>query len=189
MKRIIIGGATCSGKTTLASNLAHRLGYPHVEMDALFWEADWQEAPPDIFRERVSQALDGATWITDGNYSSVRDLVWGRADTLVWLDYRLVVIMPRLFKRTLARIITQEKLWGKTQDSWRHQLGRGSIFLLLLKSHPRHRRTYSALLQDPVYAHLNAIQLRSPRATQHWLATIDAPNLNLDNLPHNAITP
>ncbi|MFC1959565.1 shikimate kinase [Chloroflexota bacterium] len=155
MKRIVIVGATCSGKTTLAHDLAHRLGYPHIELDALHWEENWQQAPLDIFQERVSRALDRETWVTDGNYSKVRDLVWTSADTLVWLDYSLAVVMPRLFKRTLTRIITQEKMWGNNQETWRGQLSHDSLFLWLLKSHPRQRRQYPVLLQDPVYAHLN----------------------------------
>lgn len=173
MQRIVIIGATGSGKTTLARDLAARLNYPHVELDDLHWEENWQEAPFDIFRERVSHALEQDTWVTDGNYSKVRDLVWGSADTLIWLDYPLVVILPRLFHRTLTRLITQEKLWGKNQETWRGQLSRDSLFVWLLKSHPRHRREYPILLTDPAYAHLTTVRLESPRATRQWLDNIE----------------
>ena len=43
-------GTSCSGKTTLARDLARRLAMPHVEFDALFWGSDWTPVPHDEFR-------------------------------------------------------------------------------------------------------------------------------------------
>src|SRR5205823_6990985 len=102
-RRIVVVGSTGSGKTTLASQLARRLALPHVELDALHWEPNWTMAPLDRFRQRVEEALNGEGWVVDGGYGKVRDIVWGRAETLVWLDYGLPVILWRLLKRTLRR--------------------------------------------------------------------------------------
>jgi len=52
LKRIVVVGASGSGKTTLAQQLALRPDAPHVELDALFWEANWTSVSPEIFRER-----------------------------------------------------------------------------------------------------------------------------------------
>src|SRR5438132_1981195 len=103
MRRVVVGGTSASGKTTLASRLAGRLGVPHVELDALHWEAGWIEAPNELFRARTQEALSGNCWVVDGNYSVVRDIVWGRADTVIFLDYPLIVILGRLLRRTLWR--------------------------------------------------------------------------------------
>ncbi|HET7377987.1 MAG TPA: AAA family ATPase, partial [Anaerolineae bacterium] len=84
MDRIAVIGVTGSGKTTFARNLAQHIDGVHIELDALHWEANWIEAPDEIFRERVEQATQTERWTTDGNYSKVRDIVWGRADTIVW---------------------------------------------------------------------------------------------------------
>ena len=111
-RRISVIGTSGSGKTTTASQIARRLGIPHVELDALHWEADWTPATLDVFRKRVAQALGGDAWAVDGNYSKVRDIVWNRADTVVWLDYGLPVILWQLVHRTLRRSLTQEELWG-----------------------------------------------------------------------------
>ncbi len=35
LQRILVVGTTGSGKTTLAGQIAERLGYPHIEQDAL----------------------------------------------------------------------------------------------------------------------------------------------------------
>ncbi|MBN1963509.1 MAG: AAA family ATPase, partial [Anaerolineae bacterium] len=92
-------GTTGSGKTTLARQLADHLGCPHVEMDALHWTPDW--TPSAVFQAEVAAALSGACWVTDGNYGAVRDLIWQQADTLVWLDYPLPVVMWRLWQRSV----------------------------------------------------------------------------------------
>jgi hypothetical protein len=47
--------------------------------------------------------------------------------------------------------------------------GRDSLFLWVLQSRPRHRREYPRLLEQPEYAHLKLIRLRSPRETEEWL--------------------
>lgn len=117
LQRIVVVGVAGSGKTTLARQLARQLGLPHVELDALHWEANWTQAPLPIFRERVAQALSGDSWVTDGNYSSVRDITWGRADTVVWLDYNLQTILTRLIWRTIRRSFTREELWNGNRES------------------------------------------------------------------------
>jgi adenylate kinase family enzyme len=170
MKRIAVVGTTGSGKTTLARELAQRLGYPHVELDALHWEPNWAEAPRDIFRARVEAALRGECWVTDGNYGKVRDIVWARADTILWMDYALPVILWRLWWRTLKRVATREELWNGNHENARSAFfSRDSLFLWMLTSHPRHRRDYPALLQKPEYAHLQLIRLRSPQQTRGWM--------------------
>ena len=57
MDRINVVGTSCSGKTTLARDLARRLVLPHVEFDALFWGPNWTPVPTDVFRERLTTSL------------------------------------------------------------------------------------------------------------------------------------
>jgi len=172
-RRIVVVGTTGCGKTTLARQLAQRLAIPHVELDALHWGPGWTPAPLDLFRQRAAQALSGETWVVDGNYHVVRDIVWSRADTVVWLDYALPVILARLFWRTLRRIVTREALWNENRERFRAQfLSRDSLFLWALRSYPRRRREYPLLLQQPAYVHLTVVRLPSPRASRTWLSQI-----------------
>ena len=101
--RILVLGRTGSGKTTLARELAAELGVPHIELDALYFGPQFSTAPLSVLRERVCAAVSADRWVTDGNKSAVRDLVWPRADTIVWLDYPLVVSLWRLGRRALWR--------------------------------------------------------------------------------------
>jgi adenylate kinase family enzyme len=174
-QRIAVIGVTGSGKTTLAAQLARRLSVCHVEMDALYWEPHWTEAPLDVFRARVADALNGNAWVVDGNYSKVRDIVWGRADTIVWLDYALPLTLARLAKRTFRRIITQEELWGSNRETFRGALlSRDSIFLWALKTYRLRRKNYPAWFTKPEFQHLSVIHLTSPRAADDWLAQVEA---------------
>ena len=76
---------------------------PHVELDALYFGPDLSQAPLDVLRERTSAAIAGERWVTDGNKRAVRDLVWPRADTVVWLDYPVWVSLRRLARRARSR--------------------------------------------------------------------------------------
>ncbi|MCB8983841.1 MAG: adenylate kinase [Ardenticatenaceae bacterium] len=171
--RIVVVGATGSGKTTLACQLAQRLNLPHVELDALHWGPNWTMPPDEEFRQRVDEALSGPRWVTDGNYSKARRIIWQRADCLIWLDYSLPLIWGRLFRRAVRRIRQQEELWGSNRESWRGQFfSRDSLFLFAVTSRRKHHRTYPALLAQPEYAHLQVYHWRSPRETERWLQTL-----------------
>ena len=173
MRRVHVVGTSGSGKTTVAQRLAARLEVPHVERVELHWCPDWTEAPPEMFRRRVFEALNGEAWVVDGNYSRVRDIIWERADTVVWLDFPLTVIMGRLLWRTLSRIITREELWHGNRESARMTFcSRDSILLWALTTYRRRRREYPALFAQPAHAHLRVVHLRSSRATRAWLAAI-----------------
>ena len=97
--RILVLGRTGSGKTTLALEIAAALDMQHVELDSLLFNEDRSPVSVDVLRERASAALAGDRWITDGNKRALRDMVWPRADTVIWLDYPVTVSLWRLAKR------------------------------------------------------------------------------------------
>lgn len=173
-KRIVVFGSSGSGKTTTAEIIGQRLGIPHVEMDALYWRPDWQETELQEFREKISQALTGPTWVADGNYSKVRDITWSRADTLVWLDLPLSLVLLRLTNRTLRRWITRETLWNGNRETLKGAIfSKDSLFLWMLKSRIKHHREYPRLMKEPQFAHLKVIHLTSAAMVDAWLDNLD----------------
>jgi hypothetical protein len=170
-RRVVVVGTTGSGKTTFARDLARSLGVPCVELDALFWRPRWTKAPPQEFRASVDAATSGPGWVADGNYGPVRDLVWGRADTLVWLDYRLPLILWRLVRRTARRLARDEAMWAGNRETLERAVDPGvSIVFWSLRSHGKHRRRYPALLRR--HPGLRVVRLRSPRQTEAWRSTV-----------------
>lgn len=169
LQRIVVVGVTGSGKTTFARALAARLTCPHIEMDALYWLPHWQEKPVDNFRRDVAEATSGDHWVIDGNYSVVRDIVWGRAQAVVWLNFPLSTILWRLMRRTTSRILSQEELWNGNRETLRNQLRSDSLFIWALRSYPKQQSTYPVLFAQPEYQHLSVVRLTSPGAAKEWL--------------------
>lgn len=171
MKRVAVVGTTGAGKSTLAERLAARLDGAYVDLDALNWGPNWTAASVPLLRERIEAALAGERWAVAGNYSAVRDIIWSRADTLVWLDYPLPLVLWRLLRRTIRRAATREELWNGNRETFRAQFAsRDSLFLWALQSHYRRQREYPAELARPDNAHLRLLRFRWPRDVDHWLA-------------------
>jgi adenylate kinase family enzyme len=163
--RIVVVGTSGAGKTTLARIIAAALAIPHIELDALHWAADWQalsRIDPGEFVRRVATATAGDAWVVDGNYAMVREVTWGRATHLVWLDYGRTLIMWRVIRRTCVRAVSRKELWSGNVERWRN---------LLRPSHPirwawstwRARRDeFEALLGQDAHAHLIVRRIRRP---------------------------
>src|SRR4051794_175555 len=111
-RRIAVIGMTASGKSTIARHLARLLDVPHVELDGIIHGPNWVDLSDTEFYARTAEALGGDGWVVDGNYGAVRELTVGQADTVVWLDYPMIVPLWRVFPRTLRRIIRREELWN-----------------------------------------------------------------------------
>ena len=170
MQRIVIIGSTGSGKSTLGRTLAAKLGVPHIEMDSLHWLPGWIERDDATFRELVDAFTAQPAWVIDGNYSVARDLVWPRADTLIWLDYSFPRTAWQLLRRARRRLFDGERCCNGNEESLGRSLGRDSILLWLLKTYWRNRSNYpKAPAQHP---HLNAMILRSPAQTTAWLSGV-----------------
>ncbi len=174
-RRIAVIGTAGSGKTTLARVLSTRLGLPLIELDALYWEPGWTPAFVMDFRERVEKATEAGAWIADGNYHTSRDIVWERAEALVWLDYGLCLSLGRLLRRTWRRAFTREELWNGNRENIWSQLrvwSNESLVYWFFKTYWRRKREIPMLLEWPEYRHLTVFHFKSPREMEAWLARL-----------------
>jgi adenylate kinase family enzyme len=170
-KVAVIASASGNGKTTLGRELAHRLGVPFTELDALVHGPGWIETPDDVLRAQVEPIVASDGWVIDGTYrSKLGDLVIESADVVVWLDLPVRVWMSRLVRRTWRRARGREQLWNDNRESLRGVVwGRDSLFMWAIRSHFRRRREWpEALRSFPV------VRLRTRAEVERFLADASA---------------
>ncbi|OIJ64425.1 AAA family ATPase [Streptomyces mangrovisoli] len=170
MERILVVGVTGAGKSTLARAVGERLGVPFHEMDALYYTGpDW--AVNATIAEDVGRIAAGPRWIIDSlGYPEVRDQLWDRADTVIWLDYPRRVVMPRVLRRSLARSARREVLFGGNRESWRGWLSREHPAWWAWSQYAGRRRELRRRTGDARFAPLRTLRFTHPRATAGWLA-------------------
>jgi adenylate kinase family enzyme len=177
VQRVSVVGTSGSGKSTLARELARRLGASWLELDSVYHQAGWTPLDAQEFRSRVAAAAAGDRWVIDGGYSTVRDLVWARADTVVWLDLPRRTVMRRIIWRTLRRVAGRAELWNGNRERWRNVFTWDkdeSVIAWAWQTYGSRRERYAALLADPANAHLTFVRLTSPAAARRFLRTADA---------------
>ncbi len=174
-KRMVVIGVTSSGKSTLAKRLADKLSLDFIELDALYWEPNWKEAESEIFRARVEAATQSECWALAGNYKEVRNIVWPRAEAVIWLDYPFWTIFWQLTRRTFTRWWARELLWGTNRENlWMHfkLWSDESLFHWLLITYKRRKREYPIQFGLPQHAHLKILRFTSPKETDEWIRSI-----------------
>ena len=75
LTRVIVHGASGSGKSTVSTALASALDAACLELDGLYQQPNWTPLEIEEFRARVGSFVALPRWIVDGNYSQVRDIL------------------------------------------------------------------------------------------------------------------
>lgn len=179
--KINVVGTSGSGKSTLAKQLSVALETSYIQLDQLFWRANWEGTPDDVFFAKLEEALSVSTqgWVLDGNFDRTRPIKWRDVDMVVWIDFPFWRVFSQACSRAIKRIISKEEIWPGTgnRESFRQTfLSRNSVLLWSLKTWHQNRKRYFADMIDPRYAHIQFVRLTSRREAQ----------VLVDNLHRNA---
>lgn len=181
MQRIYIFGSSGVGKSTLGKNLSVALHIPHIELDAIHHQADWQPLPQDEFLKRVAEKVNEENWIIDGAYSTVRELVLKRADTIIFLDYSRGRIAIQILRRTLTRMLFRTELWNGNRERWRNFFSfdpEKSVLLWSMTNFKKRRKQSHEIELDASFPAGVRLRFKHPRETKAWLESISTCDQN-----------
>jgi adenylate kinase family enzyme len=173
--RIVVIGTSGSGKTTVATRLADRLGLVAIELDGIAHGPGWVSTTPDAFRQYLDELTRAERWVVDGTYlDRTADTLWRRADTIVWLDLPLRVVLPRLVRRSVGRIRERTELWNGNREGWSALFGPESVVSWAVRSQRRMATELPARLDDLARSGVTVVRLRSDAAISAWLTAVAA---------------
>ncbi|MFE9137658.1 adenylate kinase [Streptomyces sp. NPDC007355] len=148
------------------------LGLPHTDLDDILFAHDGP-LPLDEFRAKAECVTQGDAWVGKGNYSKLADVVWHRAEVLVWLDLPLALVVPRIVYRSLRQLVG---LYTSTQAqrlTWnRAFLGRRSLLRTAVRKYRHNRPRYAQQVAETAVLGVQGVQLRSGRQADAWLAGV-----------------
>lgn len=171
-RRILVAGASGSGKTSLAARMAAVSGVPHVEIDALHWHAGWTANPR--FEHEVAALAASDAWITEWQYDAARPVLAARAELLVWLDLPRSIVLARVVRRTVVRSLRRLELWnGNVEPPLRTAFtDRDHIIRWSMRTYG----LYPARIRAALEAHpaLRLVRIRSRKDADRLLALLVA---------------
>ena len=183
MKRVLVVGASCSGKTTMAKRISEAIAAPHVELDQIYWGPEWTPCPEERFRSMVRGVCSKESWVVDGNYGRTRDLVLQRATDVIWLNYPFAVVAGRALRRSMRRIARREVLFGGCRETFGTTfLSADSILLWVVRSYSRRRREFRRLF-DSGAGDSRLIELRKPAEAERLLRLLEGQAPPLTSCP------
>jgi hypothetical protein len=146
-----------------------------VELDSIYHQPGWTPLGDAEFRARVTEAVAPVAWVVDGNYSVVQEIVWGRADTVVWFDLPYVTVLARTVRRTVRRTLTRQELWNGNKEPisnlWSLNPEK-SIIAWAATRHRVYRRRYADAERDPRWADLEFVRLRTQAEADGFVAGV-----------------
>lgn len=173
MKRIAIIGTSGSGKTTLAKKLSKCLKIQSYELDNLYWLPNWQHNDLDLFREKVKSITNNKHWIICGNYSKLRDITLEKADTIIWLDFSIMLVLYRNLIRCFKRVFSKCTICnGNYETISRTFFSKDSILLWALTTHWKHKKTYPRLFKNKEYSKKTTLRFKSAVALNRWFNSL-----------------
>lgn len=163
MKRIVVIGSSCAGKSTFAARLSELTGLKHIAIDELNFKPGWVERETSELRAMLATEASAEEWIIDGNYSKTHDVVWPRATNIFWLDYAFPVVLSRAVRRTVKRVVTQEEVCAGNRESFRNAfLSTESMIWWVIKSFHYRRRQIGQFTRETRYASIAFTRFARP---------------------------
>ncbi|MFD4371823.1 adenylate kinase [Streptomyces sp. NPDC058486] len=170
MRKVALFGPPASGKSTIARRLSASLGVPHTDLDDVLFAGD-EPLPLDAFRAEAERVTREDAWVVEGNYSKLADVVWHRAEVLVWLDLPLSLVVRRIAYRSLRQLTGRDTSVQARRLTWKRAFfGRRSLLRTAIRKYSHNRPRYARQVAETAALGVRVVRLRSGREADAWLA-------------------
>lgn len=169
VKKFALFGPPASGKSTIAKKLSASLSIPHTDLDEILF-TEKGPLPLDEFRGEAETVTRGDSWVVEGNYSKLADVVWHRADVLVWLDLPLSLVVRRIVCRSLRQLAGLDTSTQAQRLTWnRAFFGRRSMLRTAIRKYRNNRPRYAQQVAETAALGVRVVRVRSGREADAWL--------------------
>jgi len=172
MKRINVIGTSGSGKSHFSKRLAKKLDFQYIELDAMYWQSNWQEPEINEFLTKLEKTLKTQYWVLDGNHSKTNTIKWKHVDTIVWIDYSFSRTFKQILSRSIKRSLNRNEIWkgtGNRESFKRNFFSSKSVILWMLKNYSKTKEKYDKLFNDDKFKNINLIHITSPREAECFI--------------------
>lgn len=167
MRRVAVVGSPGTGKTTFSRKLAELAGLPLIHLDFYYHDKTHNyENDRDAWIKRVEELTAGSTWVIDGNYRSTFQLRFGRADTIIFLDYPRWRAIKGIYRR---RFQYRNKLRDDMPEGWRENISPG-FFMFVWRFNRKYRTDIVTALNDDHSK--KVVVFRSPKDANKYLSSL-----------------
>lgn len=98
--KIAVVGVSASGKSIFARRLAAKIHLPLIHTDTIMWRPGWEYVGDAETVKKLQEESTSDQWIIEGFIEKAAfNVVLGRADTIVYLDYSRHIPAFRYIKR------------------------------------------------------------------------------------------
>ena len=100
LARIAIMGGGGAGKSTLARRVGATLGLPVVHLDRVVFGPKWSRVETPLARAKLAELLAPGSWVVEGSYRELADLILPNADLVIWIDQPEWLRLYRSWRKT-----------------------------------------------------------------------------------------
>ena len=167
--KIIILGSSCSGKTTLGKRLAKINHAKPIDLDDLNWLPGWKSrSTVEMIAKLENEIWGEKKWIISGNYRDTHSLTMPKATCVIWLDFRLRLVLWRMLKRTIKRIVTKEEICnGNRETIYGTFFDKDNLFSYTIHTYKKRKEQFSVL--GELYPHLTIYRIYSPKKLEEFI--------------------